>query len=74
MASDFALSLKGKDSGQSLSKIADSLLACIFNLKASQDSPKPLIVIMGENHEAPITQLLQYAVLHRAVEKGLKPA
>jgi hypothetical protein len=74
LASDFALSLKGRENGQSLDKIADSLLACIFNMKAAQDTPKPLIVIMGENHEVPITQLLQYAVLHKAVEKGLKPA
>jgi hypothetical protein len=60
--------------GKDIKMIAGTIVRHIFNIKANQTTKKPIIVVMGEDHEAPKTQLLQYAVLHECVQSGLRPA
>lgn len=40
----------------------------------TQDVQAPLIILMGEDHDCPVTRMMQLAVLHKCVEAGLKPA
>lgn len=63
-----------EDGGASLRYVAENIVTHIFNTKVAQKPDTPLIVIMGEDHTKPITQLLQYAVLYLCLEKGLRPA